>query len=76
MLQQMPRADYEVNLLFTFAQIFKSLGNVDSLDNYMNRYMTLHDSLERVAMERTAGIVKMRLDNQAFVNEIRSLNKE
>jgi hypothetical protein len=38
--------------------------------------MTLHDSLEKVAMDRTAGIVKMRLDNQAFVNEIRTLNKD
>jgi len=76
MLQRMPKADYEVNLLFTFAQIFKSLGNVDSLDHYMNRYVSLHDSLEKVAVDSRAGTVKMRLDNQAFVNEIRSLNKE
>src|SRR5687767_13383816 len=76
LVQRMPKPEYESNILFTFTQIFKALGNTDSLDAYMKRYLILHDAVEKEAMEHRAGVVNMRLKHQAFVNEIRTLNKE
>ncbi len=75
-LHRIPRPEYHANLYYTYTQIFKALQQPDSMDLYMKRYLTLHDSLEHVAMEARAEIVRMRMDNQNFVYQIMTLDHE
>ena len=75
-LRQMPRAEFQENLYFTYIQVFKALRQPDSMDLYMNKYLMLHDSLEAVATKAKDDIVHMRMENQKFIYEILTLNQQ
>ena len=76
LLDIMSQPTYVANTLYTFTQVFKALGNADSVSYYMDRYLVLHDSLEKTAYDSRAEIVKMRMDNQSNVHRITTLSRE
>src|SRR4030095_16596580 len=75
-LQQIPNATFRANTLYAYTQVFSTLGIADSTNVYMQKYLTLHDSIERVATDDRLEIVHMRMDNQNNVYKIISLGKE
>ena len=75
-LQRMPQPDFEVNTLYAFTQVFAQLGQADSMNAYMNMYLTLHDSIEKAAYDNRLEVVRMRMENQAGVNKVITLSKE
>jgi tetratricopeptide (TPR) repeat protein len=74
--QHAPNHPGRVNLFEAYKIVFHQLDQADSLYVYSEKYQNLHDSLERVAFDNKAEIVKLRLDNQVAAYEIYSLNKE
>jgi len=76
LLDLMSQPTYMANMLYTFTQVFKALGNADSVSYYMDRYLVLHDSIEKTAYDSRAEIVKMRMDNQSNVHTITTLSRE
>lgn len=75
-LQQIPNATYRANTLYAYTQVFSALGRADSMNIYMHKYLTLHDSIERVATNDRLEVVRMRMDNQTNAYKIISLSKE
>jgi len=68
----MPKANYLANIYFTAAEIFRELGNTDSLIHYSGLYNKLHDSAERIIYQSSIGITKLRLsDEQSRLNIIK-----
>jgi tetratricopeptide (TPR) repeat protein len=70
------KADYMVNTLLTFTKTFIRLGETDSVNLYLDRFLHLHDSLEQKASDSRAENIMMRLDGQQNINTITLLNKE
>ena len=75
-LQSYPKGSVWASLYHAYIIVYQKLGNADSLYSYMQLYQPLHDSLETIAYNNRAEIVKMRLDNEVAVHQILSLNKE
>jgi len=71
-----PKGPIWARLYQAYILVYQKLGNADSLYSYMQKYQPLHDSLETVAYNNRAEIVKLRLDHQLAVHQILSLNKE
>ena len=66
----------KMNVYYAYTRIFKALGNADSLDFYMKKYIDLHDRLEKEAANARSEIVRLRIDNQESVHQIIMLNKK
>jgi len=65
-----------MNVYYTYTRIFKALGNADSLDFYMKKYIDLHDRLEKEAANARSEIVRLRIDNKESVHKNIMLNKK
>jgi len=65
-----------MNVYYAYTRVFKALGNTDSLDFYMKKYIDLHDHLEKEASYARSEIVRLRIDNQDAVHKIMSLNDQ
>ncbi len=76
LLQRIYTPAFMEHTLKAYTQVFAALGNADSTQNYMNRYMILHDSLEMEAYNSRAEVVNMRMENQSNVYTIMTLHKE
>jgi tetratricopeptide (TPR) repeat protein len=76
LLKTLPSPKVQANIYYGFIEAYRQLQNTDSLYAYMQRYITVHDSIERAAAEAQAEFVQMRLDNQNNIHEISALNKE
>ncbi|MDZ4747385.1 MAG: tetratricopeptide repeat protein [Saprospiraceae bacterium] len=76
LLQGVSKPEILTNTLYAFTQTFSALGEADSMNVYMHRYLTLHDSIEKAATESRLDIVRMRMDNQSNVYKVMSLGKE
>jgi hypothetical protein len=63
-------------IYFGFMEAFERLNQSDSLLHYTQKYIAVHDSLERKATEARAEIVQVRLDNQNSMDRIKALSKE
>jgi len=68
--------DYMARTLFTYSKVFASLGKADSVSYYLDKFLTLHDSIEQEASDARAEIVQQRLESQDNIHKIKSLNKE
>jgi len=75
-LKKLPKARIQANIYYGFIEAFRKLGNADSVFIYMQKYQHLHDSLEYAAGSAKAEVVQMRLENEANIHRITSLNKE
>jgi len=75
-LRRIPHADYKVNALYGYTQVFSRMGKADSMNAYMHQYLTLHDSIEKAANENRLDVVRIRMENQAGVNRVITLSKE
>jgi hypothetical protein len=67
---------YMANTLFTYTKVFASLGKADSVSYYLDKFLTLHDSIEQEASDARAENVLMRLESQENIHTIKSLNRE
>ncbi|MDE3182230.1 MAG: hypothetical protein KGM16_02315 [Bacteroidota bacterium] len=76
LLHKRPNPNYLQNVYFTSSEIFKKLGNVDSLIYYSGLYNNLHDSLEKVIYRSSINIVKLRLNDQKSKYDIMNLQRE
>ena len=76
LLQTSYKADYMANTLFTFTKVYTKLGNTDSVSYYLDKFLVLHDSIEREASDARAENILMRLESQDNIHTIKSLNKE
>ncbi|HZV43744.1 MAG TPA: hypothetical protein VFF90_04675, partial [Saprospiraceae bacterium] len=65
-----------MNVYYAYTRVFKALGNTDSLDFYMEKYIDLHDQIEKEAANARSEIVRLRIDNQEAVHKIVLLNKK
>jgi len=65
-----------MNILYAYTRVFKALKNADSLDFYMEKYIDLHDRLEKEAANARSEVVRLRVDNQEAVHKIVILNKK
>ncbi|HZV45163.1 MAG TPA: tetratricopeptide repeat protein [Saprospiraceae bacterium] len=65
-----------MNVLYAYTRVFKALGNSDSLDYYMKKYIVLHDQVEKEATNARSEVVRLRIDNQEAVHKIVILNKK
>lgn len=76
LLKGLPDPLTQANIYYGFMETFERMGKTDSMSFYLQKYLTIHDSIEQKAAEARAEIVEMRLDNQAGIHQIESLNKE
>jgi DNA-binding CsgD family transcriptional regulator len=76
LLHKRPNPNYLQNVYFTSSEIFKKLGNMDSLIYYSGLYNNLHDSLEMVIYRSSVNIVTLRLDDQKSRYDIMNLQRE
>ncbi len=68
--------DYMARTLYTYNKVFASLGKADSASFYMDKFLTLHDSIEQEASDARADNILMRLKSQENIQTIKSFNKE
>jgi len=64
------------NLLQAKAELYNRLGNRDSFYIYTQRYNSLHDSLERVALLSSDKIVQLRISNEADHLKLQQLSAD
>lgn len=76
LLFQMPQPNYLANVYYAFSQVFTSLGEADSVNHYLQRYLHLHDSLETEITRSRTDILQMRLNNLDQIQTIKSLNRQ
>ena len=76
LLRKMPKANYLANIYFTAAEIYRELGNRDSLIYYTGLFNTLHDSLERTIYQSSISIAKLRLSDEQSRLNIMKLRRE
>ena len=76
LLLQTYQPSYMANTWFTYTKVFASLGKADSVSLYLDKFLTLHDSIEQEASEARAENVLMRLESQENIHTIKSLNRE
>ena len=76
LLRKMPKANYLANIYFTAAEIYRELGNRDSLIYYSGLFNTLHDSLERTIYQSSISIAKLRLSDEQSRLNIMKLRRE
>src|SRR5258706_565964 len=68
--------DYMERTLFTYTKAFASLGKADSLSYYLNKFITLHDSIAQAASDARTDNVLIGLRSQENIQTIKALNKE
>lgn len=70
------KPEYMANTLFTYTKVFASLGNADSVSYYLDKFLPLHDSIEKEAADSRTENVLMRLESKENIHTIKTLNKE
>ncbi len=76
LLNLWPNGPYLRDTYYTLTKIYKAMGNYDSAFFYNDRYMALHDSLEKEAATSSLKISKARLNDEISRFNIQKLNKE
>jgi DNA-binding CsgD family transcriptional regulator len=76
LLAKVPHKDYQENVYLGFTNIFSRIGNADSTQAYMQKYVDQHDAIERKASDARAEIANIRIENKEAAQHIISLNKE
>jgi len=71
-----PKASYLQNVYYASADVYRTLGNYDSVYKYSELYNKVHDSVERAAARSTLEISRIRLDNLQNELTIKNLQKE
>ena len=71
-----PAPNYLANVWYSFSQVFTTLGQADSVNTYMRKYLHLHDSLQAEIANSRADILQLRINNLNQVQTIKSLNRE
>lgn len=75
-LERQPAPAYLANVCYGFSQAFTNLGQADSANAYIVRYLHLHDSLQAEIADSRAEILQMRIHNLNQIQTIKSLNRE
>ncbi len=68
--------DYMARTLFTYTKVFAQLGKADSVSYYLEKFLTLHDSIEQEASDARAEMIQQRLESQDNIHKIQTLHKE
>lgn len=68
--------DYWVEILHSYAQVYRDLGMADSAYVNMLEYKERSAELDKLAMQNKAEIAEMRMKNQDNVHQVLVLNKE
>ncbi len=76
LLRTTPSRNYQQNIYFTAAEIFKALKNDDSSFYYSGLYNKLHDSIEKEIYQSSVSISKLRLDDEKNRYNILNLQRE
>lgn len=61
---------------YTAADLYRQIGNADSVHYYFELYAALHDSLEKVATLSSLRISQLKVDNEKNYQTIQLLEKE
>lgn len=64
------------SIYYTTADIYRSLGKTDSCYHYFQSYLTLHDSLEKLATLHSINIEHLRINTEKNYRTIQSLENE
>ena len=70
------KLDYLQYSYYTAADVYRSIGNTDSFYHYSKLYLTLHDSLERVATLSSIKMAQLRIYNEKNYQTIQQLNRQ
>ena len=70
------KLDYLQYSYYTAADVYRSIGNTDSFYHYSKSYLTLHDSLERVATLSSIKMAQLRIYNEKNYQTIQQLNRQ
>ena len=76
MLELMPNNNYLQNVYYTAAEVYRNLGNNDSVFKYFQLYNLIHDSIQIAIAGSKLEISRIKLDNLQNAMAIKSLNKE
>lgn len=68
--------DTRASLYYSYALIFRDLGNADSAFVYMEKYNELAAQIAEFAAENKVEIARIRMANVENVNQIESLQKD
>ena len=74
-LQLRPQPSFLANTYYAYAQVFTALNKADSVNSYMQKYLTIREDLDKEVFSSHADILKMRMENQEGVYKINALNK-
>ncbi|MBN2635385.1 MAG: tetratricopeptide repeat protein [Prolixibacteraceae bacterium] len=75
-LTKIPSARYLSNIYNTTSEIYKALGNKDSVFYYSSLYTMLNDSLERAIYQSSIDISKLRLQEEKHKYDMIFLQRE
>ena len=67
---------YLENIYYATADVYRSIGNKDSVLKYAELYSTIHDSIERSVADSRLEISRIKLDNLQNELAIKNLQKE
>jgi hypothetical protein len=67
---------YLENIYYATADVYRSIGNKDSVLKYAELYSTIHDSIERSVADSRLEISSIKLDNLQNELAIKNLQKE
>ena len=67
---------YLENIYYTTAEVFRVIGNKDSVLKYATLYSNIHDSIERAVADSRLEISRIKLDNLQNELAIKDLQKE
>jgi tetratricopeptide (TPR) repeat protein len=62
--------------LFAFSQLYTRLGQADSVNMYLQKYLHLHDSLEAQVTKSRTDVLQLQLNNLNQVQTIKNLNRD
>ncbi|HUR31933.1 MAG TPA: hypothetical protein VMZ69_10920 [Saprospiraceae bacterium] len=75
-LLEMPQANYLANVDFAFSQVYAELGQADSVNEYLQQYLYLHDSLQSEITKSQTDILQIRMNNLDQIQTIKILNRQ
>ena len=67
---------YLENIYYTMADVYRSIGNKDSVLKYAELYSNIHDSIERSVADSRLEISRIKLDNLQNELAIKNLQKQ
>ena len=73
---QQPNLNYKANILNTLALAYMQNNKMDSAQWALRQYQHLHDSLENAKLDGKEAIIKMKMQSQANIHKLLTLDKE